>query len=116
MNLSKNDLQSFKEQLLKLQKELQKAGETGEQAEEVVELDQARVGRLSRMDAMQAQAMSAETGRRRRQLLVEIDAALERIQEGYYGDCLECDESIHPGRLQATPTATLCISCAEAQE
>ena len=116
MNLSENDLQNFKKQLVELQRKLQKAGETGQQAEKVVELDQTRVGRLSRMDAMQAQAMSVETGRRRRQLLVEIEAALERIEEGYYGDCLECDQNIHPGRLQANPTATLCISCAEAQE
>jgi len=116
MNLSKNDLQGFKAQLLKLKAELQIAGETGQQAEEIVELDQTRVGRLSRMDAMQAQAMSMETGRRRRQLLVEIDAALERIREGDYGDCLECDEPIHRGRLEASPSATLCISCAEAQE
>ena len=116
MNLSENDLQDFKEQLIELQRELQKASETGQQAEEIVELDQTRVGRLSRMDAMQAQAMSVETGRRRRQLLVEIEAAFERIHGGYYGDCLECGESIHPGRLEANPTATLCISCAEAQE
>ena len=35
MNLSENDLQGFKEQLIELQKQLQKASETGEQAEEV---------------------------------------------------------------------------------
>ena len=82
----------------------------------MVELDQTRVGRLSRMDAMQAQAMSVETGRRRRQHLVEIEKALERIEAGDYGECLECGEAIHPGRLEANPTATLCIACAEALE
>ena len=116
MHLPDSDLQRFKLLLLKQKTNLLEAGETGQQAEEIVELDQTRVGRLSRMDAMQAQAMSVETGRRRRQLLVEIDAALERIEEGYYGDCLECDEHIHPGRLEANLTATLCISCAEALE
>ncbi len=79
MDLSQTDLQRFKALLMKQKLDLLKAGETGQQAEEIVELDQARVGRLSRMDAMQAQAMSEETGRRRRQYLVEIDAALERI-------------------------------------
>lgn len=116
MGLSENKMRHFSGQLQQLKSELLEASETGQQAEEVVELDQTRVGRLSRMDAMQAQAMSVETGRRRRQLLVEIEAAFERIHEGYYGDCLECDESIHPGRLAANPTTTLCISCAEAQE
>ena len=116
MELSKNDLQEFKHRLLTLKADLNKAAETGEQAEEVVELDQARVGRLSRMDAMQAQAMSVETGRRRREHLVEIEKALGRIETGDYGECLECGEVILPGRLEANPTATLCIACAEALE
>jgi len=116
MDLTDKDLRLYESLLLKLKTELQQAGVTGQQAEEVVELDQTRVGRLSRMDALQAQAMSRETGRRRRQLLLNIDAALERLGAGDYGDCLECGESIHPGRLQANPTATLCIACAEAQE
>jgi len=116
MDLPDHDLQSFKSLLLKLKKELLQAGETGQQAEEVVELDQSRVGRLSRMDAMQAQAMSLETGRRRRQYLLDIGAALERIDAEDYGDCFECGEIINPRRLVADPTATLCISCAQAQE
>ena len=116
MNLSENELQRFNSLLLKLRSELLEAVETGQQAEEVVELDQARVGRLSRMDAMQAQAMSLETGRRRRQHIIEIDASLERVRTGDYGDCLECGEIINPKRLEADPTATLCINCAQAQE
>ena len=116
MELSKTDMQHFEAELLKLKSGLLKAEETGEQAEGVVELDQARVGRLSRMDAMQAQAMSVETGRRRRQYLEEIEAALGRIEAGDYGECFECGEFILPGRLEANPAATLCISCAEALE
>jgi len=116
MDLSENDLQQFESQLQKLKTELLEAGETSQQAEKVVELDQSRVGRLSRMDAMQAQAMSLETGRRRRQHIVDIDAALERIKAGDYGYCFECDEIINPKRLEADPTIRLCIRCAEAQE
>ena len=116
MELTETDLQESKSRLLKLRSGLLKASETGQQAEEVVELDQARVGRLSRMDAMQAQAMSVETGRRRRQHLVEIEKALERIEAGDYGECFECGEIIHAGRLEANPAATLCIACAQALE
>ena len=116
MELSEKNLQEFKSRLLKLRSGLLRAAETGEQAEEVVELDQARVGRLSRMDAMQAQAMSVETGRRRREHLVEIEKALVRIEAGDYGECRECGEVILPGRLEANPTATLCIACAQALE
>ena len=116
MNLSDSDLQRFKSMLLKLKAELLKAGKTGQQAEEVVELDQSRVGRLSRMDAMQAQAMSIETGRRRRMHILAINTALACIESGDYGDCFYCGEIINPRRLEADPTARLCINCAEAQE
>ena len=116
MELSENELRHFEKLLLERKAELVREGETGQQAEEVVELDQARVGRLSRMDAMQAQAMSLETGRRRRQHLLEIDAAIERIGSDDYGDCFECGEFINPKRLEADPVATLCITCAQALE
>ena len=116
MNFSINELQQFEALLLERKRALLKADETGGEAEQVVELDQSRVGRLSRMDAMQAQAMSLETGRLRRLSLVKIDAALLRIEEGEYGECFECCEPINPKRLEADPTATLCIKCAEALE
>jgi DnaK suppressor protein len=106
----------YKELLLNLKQTLLKAQETGDQAEQTVELDQTRVGRLSRMDAMQAQAMSKETGRRRRQNLLQINAALKRIEEDDYGHCQECGENIAPARLEADPTALLCIACASAKE
>ena len=116
MDPSEIDLQYFKSLLLKKKTELLRAGETGQQAEAVVALDQTRVGRLSRMDAMQAQAMSQETGRRRRQLITAIDAALERVRTGEYGECFECGDTVNPKRLEADPAARLCIRCAEALE
>jgi len=107
---------NYKQLLLVLKKSLLEAQETGDQAEQTVELDQTRVGRLSRMDAMQAQAMSIETGRRRRQRLLQIEAALKRLAEDEYGYCEECGEDIAPARLEVDPTVVLCISCAEAKE
>jgi DnaK suppressor protein len=111
--MNKNQL---KINLLTLKQTLLKAQETGDQAEQTVELDQTRVGRLSRMDAMQAQAMSKETGRRRRQKLLQIEAALRRIDSEDYGFCQECGEEIAPARLEFDPTVLLCIDCASAKE
>ena len=109
-------MDTYKELLLALKQTLLKAQETGDQAEQTVELDQTRVGRLSRMDAMQAQAMSKETGRRRRQKLLQIEAALKRIDEEDFGYCQECGEDIAPARLDVDPTVLLCITCASARE
>jgi DnaK suppressor protein len=48
--------------------------------------------------------------------LQAIDHALARISNGEYGECEECEEPIPIARLRALPTATTCISCAEARE
>jgi DnaK suppressor protein len=110
------NIEKHKTALLDLKQSLLQAQETGDQAEQTVELDQARVGRLSRMDAMQAQAMSKETGRRRRQKLLQIEAALRRLENDDYGYCQECGDEIAPARLAVDPTVLLCIRCAEASE
>jgi DnaK suppressor protein len=43
----------------------------------------------------------------------EIMAALARVDEGAYGVCVECDESISPRRLSALPWASRCLQCQE---
>ena len=40
-------------------------------------------------------------------------AALQRIRDGSFGVCQECEEEIHPKRLVAIPWASLCIHCQE---
>ena len=110
------DIHFFRERLAERLIELNDLAEAGDDAAKPVELDQTRVGRLSRMDAMQAQAMSIETKRRREGEVVRINAALERINTGHFGNCLECDESIPTARLKFDPSALLCISCAESRE
>ncbi len=53
---------------------------------------------------------------RERNLVQKIDQALQRIEIGSFGTCMECDESIEKGRLEARPVSTLCLSCKEMQE
>lgn len=48
--------------------------------------------------------------------LQNIEAALEKIEEGTYGKCDACDRNIPLARLQALPYATFCISCKRAAE
>lgn len=40
-----------------------------------------------------------------------IDAALQRIASGEYGQCSDCGVDIAPARLQANPVALRCIQC-----
>ena len=48
--------------------------------------------------------------------LKKVDEALERIEDGTFGECEACGEDIELRRLEARPTATLCVSCKEEQE
>ena len=45
--------------------------------------------------------------------LRQVDEALERLNGGEYGICLECEEQIAPRRLQAIPRASYCVRCQE---
>ena len=45
-----------------------------------------------------------------------IDEALDRIENGTYGICEECDEPIEAKRLKYQPWTTLCITHAEERE
>jgi YteA family regulatory protein len=49
-------------------------------------------------------------------VLAEIDAALQRIEDGTYGMCTNCGKPIPQERLEARPYATLCIDCQRDRE
>jgi DnaK suppressor protein len=49
-------------------------------------------------------------------VLAAIDAALQRMEEGTYGKCVNCGKEIGEERLAALPWATLCIDCRRLEE
>ena len=48
---------------------------------------------------------------RERKLIKKIDESIARIEDGEYGYCDSCGVEIGLKRLEARPTATLCIDC-----
>jgi DnaK suppressor protein len=48
--------------------------------------------------------------------LSQIEAAIERIENGSYGECETCGVKIPKSRLEAIPYAALCFRCASQQE
>ncbi len=111
--MDEGQIEKLKARLLGQKMELREMTDSLGEAGRVVELDQTRVGRLSRMDAMQGQQMALASKRRQQQKLLAIESALQRISQGDYGNCVKCDEPINPLRLEADPTHSLCIDCAE---
>jgi DnaK suppressor protein len=46
----------------------------------------------------------------------DIDEALERIRDGSFGQCENCDQPIAKARLEAIPYARLCLPCKTEEE
>lgn len=95
---------------------LESLEETARAAAKTVILDQSMFGRLSRMDALQGQSMAKATAIRRQLELVQLRKALERMDEGGFGECIECLEYIDPRRVAHNPAVALCLKCASALE
>ncbi len=53
---------------------------------------------------------------RERGLLAKILQALQKIEDGVYGECESCGEAIGLKRIKARPVAELCIDCKSEQE
>src|SRR5271165_421430 len=51
-----------------------------------------------------------------RQLLQMVEAALDRMREGTFGECISCGEEINAKRLEAVPWTRHCIGCQEKLE
>jgi DnaK suppressor protein len=48
--------------------------------------------------------------------LTAIEGALERIEDGVYGSCMECSGKIPKTRLKAIPYTPYCVKCASELE
>ncbi|HCC57639.1 MAG TPA: RNA polymerase-binding protein DksA [Solibacterales bacterium] len=46
----------------------------------------------------------------------QVRNALARIDQGSFGDCLDCGRAIEPGRLEAVPWAAYCLKDQEKRE
>ena len=56
-------------------------------------------------------ALELRTRDRERKLIKKIDSTLENIEQDEYGWCEQCGVEIDIRRLEARPTADLCIDC-----
>ena len=66
-------------------------------------------GEMSELDLNRATAL--ELADRQTHLIEEIDAALQRIEDGTYGLCARCGKPLDEERLKAMPTAKYDAAC-----
>lgn len=108
--MDKKTTQQFKQLFLKL-----RAQERAKQ--KALELEESKMGdEAEKTLADQENQLMLKLKGRNRHYLKKIDQALERIDQGNFGECEECSQEIGTQRLFARPTASLCIHCKEEQE
>jgi DnaK suppressor protein len=113
--MDKVQLQKFKESLEAKRTEIIKRAEQTLQQDMSLDTDDFP----DEMDLASSEYLQAFTFRlrgREKVFLSKIQKALERIDNGTFGVCEECDEPISIKRLEARPETTLCIRCKEDQE
>ena len=111
-NITKTMIKSIRKDLL------QKQSELTENAIRVDLLDPSAQG-SDEVDIAQTHIlndMMERLSQRDKDLLRKISRALTRIEEGTFGVCESCEESIGEKRIEAAPLATLCVGCAEDKE
>lgn len=113
--LSKEQVESFRKLLMEKRDEIVRRAEQTLKQDMTLDADDLP----DEMDLASSEYLQAFTFRlrgREKNLLDKIQKALDRIEDGTFGICEECDEPISTKRLEARPETTLCIRCKEEQE
>ena len=110
-NMKKSDLEEFRKTLKTRQADLSDLHRSREALAIETSADE-----LDRIQHAQERDFAMGVLNRESVRLREIRAALERIDSGSFGICLNCEEEIGAKRLAAVPWAALCIVCQEVAE
>lgn len=112
--MSEAQLEHFKEILMKWRQELMEEVDrtVGHLKDELTNLPDA----ADRATQEEEFSLELRTRDRERKLIRKIDKTLDLIKKHDYGWCDSCGIEIGIRRLEARPTATLCIDCKTLQE
>jgi DnaK suppressor protein len=102
--------EQIKQQLLDMREELQIEAERAYAASQSLGHDGVPdIGDMSSNSYNQEVLMNLSATQRSR--IRDIDAALERMDQGVYGLCARCEEEIPPRRLEVRPFSRYCVDC-----
>jgi DnaK suppressor protein len=68
-------------------------------------------GETEHLTIAEFKELSQHLDRMASETLTEIEAALARLDDGSYGECVDCGEQINSERLEALPAAARCVNC-----
>lgn len=121
--MNKTDVKTYKERLLTLRARLR--GDVNKMADGALRKSRSQAsGDLSSMPIHMAdigtdnfeQEFTLSLMQNEGETLAMIEVALERVEDGTYGQCEQCGARIPKARLNAIPYATMCVKCASELE
>lgn len=116
------DVQHFKRRLLQERDNLRAAIRSDTHASENKNFDNVSGSGGGARDpgdesvAMQLSDLAISSMEKQVARLQEVEGALKRIEDGSYGECLDCGGDIPRARLEAYPTARRCTQCQARRE
>jgi len=113
--MDKKKLETFKKRLEDRQRELRQNVSRTEQDGRAADLDTAQDIADRASSSYQKEFLFHQSSSER-QTLQMVEAALNRIREGIFGECISCGNEINPKRLEAVPWTRYCIACQEKLE
>ena len=113
-NINENELNELRENLLNYKKQLQQ-----EIHDELIkEGSNSSISLAGKVHDKQEESLSEMLTEINLAMLCQhqhelknLERALQRMNDGEYGTCIDCDAPIAIARLQAYPTAVRCINC-----
>lgn len=116
MDAVRQQLEEERDRLNEEREEIESADSENSQAEET--------GELSDYDDHIGDAASATFERAKDYALLEniemmlqkVNRALDKVEDGSYGKCDRCGQEIGEPRLEAMPSATLCLKCQDVED
>ncbi|MBP2668864.1 MAG: zinc finger transcriptional regulator, TraR/DksA family [Deltaproteobacteria bacterium] len=108
-------MKTIKDMLVKMREEL--VQEIGRRSKATTEVGAQDIGDiLDSVSEERTRELDMILTDREKRKLHQIDDALDRIEDGIYGQCDECGVKIPRARLKVLPFAKFCVECQEKNE
>ena len=113
--MNKKKLNQFRSQLKSIRSEL--LGDVEKSNQNIKESETGQMADISDHAARTYnRQLEGELGEQEWQKLKQVDVAIEKISEGDYGVCTQCEDSIPEARLKVVPYTEFCTQCLSEME
>ncbi len=112
----KKDLDNFKKTLLEKKSELIQLLQKSQSYGREIDSESEAMDIVDKASSSYTKEFMFSRSNQERLFVQAIEEALDRIEDGSFGECSNCGETVNRKRLEAVPWAKLCLACQELEE